>query len=112
MSPGHGGEVTSSLTKKSTHLLCVNSGAMSGKYQKAIESGVVIIRERQLRQMIGELKPDRGNVCLAAGHKMKWGVSPEYDSFVCNLCAKADSGPRWYCGACQDDICGTCRKRK
>lgn len=106
----HGGEVSSSVTSKTTHVLCVGSGNYSSKYASAVDKGVVIIRERQLRQLIGEIKPDKGNVCLAAGHKMKWGLSPEYDSWVCNICAKSSTGKRWVCVPCNDDICGKCRK--
>jgi len=108
----NGGDVSSSMTSKTTYVLCDWSGNASSKYRAAIDKGVIIIRERQLRQMIGEIKPDKGNVCLAAGHKMKWGLNKEYDgdSFVCNLCGKGKSGKRWVCGPCNDDICGKCRK--
>lgn len=109
----HGGEVSSSITSKTTHVLCVGSGNFSSKYAAAITKGVVIIRERQLRQMIGELKADKGNVCLAAGHKMKWGAHAYADGsgWVCNLCGEEGTGKRWVCPPCNDDICGKCRKK-
>jgi len=109
----HGGVVTSSISNKTTHVLCVGSGNFSSKYSSAISKGIVIIRERQLRQMIGEIKKDKGNVCLAAGHKMKWGVHPDYpNGFVCNMCGESKHYcKRWVCIPCHDDICGTCRKK-
>jgi len=107
----HGGVVTSSISNKTTHVLCVGSGNFSSKYLSAISKGIVIVRERQLRQMIGEIKKDKGNVCLAAGHKMKWGVHHNSKQFVCNMCGNTLSGKRWVCVPCQDDICGTCRKK-
>jgi len=110
----HGGKTTPSINQKTTHVLCVGSGNSSSKYASAISKGVIIIRERQLRQMVGEIKKDKGNVCLAAGHPMKWGVNPSYpgNGYVCNMCGKHLEGKRWVCHGCQDDICGQCRKKR
>ena len=61
---------------------------------------------------LGEAKPVVAPKCPDCSDKMKWSNydEDEYeDGWECNECGEHGEGFRWFCEACSNDICGSCK---
>ncbi len=104
----HGGTTCRTMTAACTHLLAERS---------VKEKGKKLLRERQLRKLVGEIEddPKLGMRCDTAGHPMEWSdyANDGYaEAFSCNRCDVEYDLPvfRWVCVACEDDVCGSCKE--